>query len=182
MKRTIVGLVERGGKVRTFHVQHATKASVCEILVTNADRASKLYTDEPNLYPETGKEFADHRTVKHSAKEYGRFEDGVMIHTNTIENVSLYSSVAWSASTSIAARLICPATLPSLASAITAAPHSRFSMQNARRLMHNRKKRGWILSPPFGSLAYDRAIRFATPLRVMPRSAGLCPRKEVNLE
>ena len=26
LKRSIVGLVERGGKVRTFHVQHATKA------------------------------------------------------------------------------------------------------------------------------------------------------------
>ena len=87
LKRTVVGLVERGGKVRTFHVQHATKASVREILVTNADRKSKLYTDESNLYPETGKEFATHKTVKHSAKEYGRFEDGVMIHTNTIENV-----------------------------------------------------------------------------------------------
>lgn len=87
MKRAIVGLVERGGKVRTFHVQHATKDAVRDVLVRNADRASILYTDESNLYPVTGKEFATHRTVKHSAKEYARREGDVIVHTNTIENV-----------------------------------------------------------------------------------------------
>ena len=46
LKRTIVGLVERGGRVRSFHVKHATKESVRDILVRNADRASTLYTDE----------------------------------------------------------------------------------------------------------------------------------------
>ncbi|MCG6121807.1 MAG: IS1595 family transposase [Microvirga sp.] len=87
LKRTVVGLVERGGQVRTFHVQHATKASVRDILVQNADRQSTLYTDESNLYPVTGKEFGAHRTVKHSAKEYARREGDVVVHTNTIENV-----------------------------------------------------------------------------------------------
>ncbi|MDG4855270.1 MULTISPECIES: IS1595 family transposase [unclassified Mesorhizobium] len=82
-KRTIVALVERGGSVRSFHVQHATKATVRDILVRNADRKSTLYTDESNLYPITGLEFAKHDTVKHSAKEYARGE----VHTNTIENV-----------------------------------------------------------------------------------------------
>lgn len=87
LKRTVVGLVERGGQVSTFHVQHATKASVRDILVQNADRQSTLYTDESNLYPVTGKEFGAHRTVKHSAKEYARREGDVVVHTNTIENV-----------------------------------------------------------------------------------------------
>ncbi len=87
LKRSIVGLVERGGKVRTFHVQHATKASVRDILVRNADRASTLYTDESNLYPTVGAEFGAHRTVKHSAKEYARREGDIVVHTNTIENV-----------------------------------------------------------------------------------------------
>lgn len=82
-KRSIVSLVERGGKVRTFHVQHATRASVREILVRNASRKSKLYTDESRLYTVTGKEFAGHETVKHSVGEYVR---GI-VHTNTIENV-----------------------------------------------------------------------------------------------
>ena len=81
-KRSIVSLVERGGKVRTFHVQHATKASVRDVLVKNASRKSILYTDESRLYTETGKEYAKHETVKHSANEYVR---GI-VHTNTIEN------------------------------------------------------------------------------------------------
>jgi transposase-like protein len=87
LKRTVVGLVERGGKVRTFHVQHATKESVRDILVRNADRGSILYTDESRLYTETGTEYGRHRTVKHSVGEYARREEGVVVHTNTIENV-----------------------------------------------------------------------------------------------
>lgn len=86
-KRSIVALVERGGQVRTFHVERATKANVREVLVRNVSRASVLHTDESNLYPETGKEFAAHRTVKHTAGEYVRYEHGYAIHTNTVENV-----------------------------------------------------------------------------------------------
>jgi hypothetical protein len=82
-KRSVVGLVERGGNARLFHVQHATADSVREILVTNIPRDTTLHTDESRLYTETGKEFASHETVKHSAGEYVR---GV-IHTNTIEGV-----------------------------------------------------------------------------------------------
>lgn len=82
-KRTVVSLVERGGKVRSFHVQHATKDIVRDILVRNADRSSTLYTDESRLYTTTGEEYANHETVNHSRKEYARGE----VHTNTIENV-----------------------------------------------------------------------------------------------
>lgn len=87
IKRTVVSLVERGGKVRSFHVEHATKDSVREILFTNASRKSVLYTDESRLYTELGKDFDQHRTVNHSAKEYARYEGDKVIHTNTIENV-----------------------------------------------------------------------------------------------
>ncbi len=68
-------------------MKHATKGSVRDILVRNADRKSILYTDESNLYPATGKEYAKHGTVKHSAKEYARREGDTVVHTNTIENV-----------------------------------------------------------------------------------------------
>lgn len=86
-KRIIVGLIERGGKTRTFHVQNATKDTVRDILVTNADRKSKLYTDESRLYDGVGGEYASHRTVKHSAKEYARREGLDVVHSNSIENV-----------------------------------------------------------------------------------------------
>ena len=76
-----MALVERGGRVRSFHVETATKDTVRQILVTNASRASKLHTDESNLYMAVGKEFAGHETVTHSADEYVRGD----VHTNTIE-------------------------------------------------------------------------------------------------
>lgn len=86
-KRSIVALAERGGSVRSFHVEHATKASVRDVLVRNADRKSTLMTDESNFYPITGQEFADHATVKHTGGEYVRYEADRIVHTNTIENV-----------------------------------------------------------------------------------------------
>lgn len=86
-KRVVVGLVERGGKARMFHIDRATKDDVRDILVRNADRKSDLMTDESNFYPITGKEFASHATVKHTAGEYVRYEETRVVHTNTIENV-----------------------------------------------------------------------------------------------
>jgi len=82
-RTSVVALVERGGKVRSFHVKSATKASVREILYTNVPRNTVLHTDESRLYTETGKSYAEHHTVMHSAGEYVR---GI-VHTNTIENV-----------------------------------------------------------------------------------------------
>jgi transposase-like protein len=86
-KRVVIGLVERGGKVRTFHINHATKDSVRDILVRNVSRDTNLITDESRLYTETGKEYASHKTTKHSRKEYVRYENGFAIHSNTIEGV-----------------------------------------------------------------------------------------------
>lgn len=83
-KRTIVALVERGGNVRSFHMDgNATAQTVREIVVRNASRESTLFTDQSKLYTRLGEEFATHETVNHLAKEYVR--DG-NIHTNTIEN------------------------------------------------------------------------------------------------
>jgi hypothetical protein len=80
-KRAVVSLVERGGSVRSFHVETATKESVREILVKNVRRSTRLHTDESRLYTETGKEYAAHETVCHSDSEYVRGD----VHTNTIE-------------------------------------------------------------------------------------------------
>ena len=80
-------LSSAAAQVRSFHVQNATKESVREILVRNADRKSTLNTDESRLYTETGTEFAKHRSVKHSAGEYVRYEADGVVHSNTVENV-----------------------------------------------------------------------------------------------
>ena len=86
-KRTVVGLVERGGKVRTFHVQHATAETVRDILVRNVDRASNLHTDSSRLYTRTGEEFSTHKTTNHAHGEYVRYEGDTVVHSNTIEGV-----------------------------------------------------------------------------------------------
>ncbi|RWI93431.1 IS1595 family transposase [Mesorhizobium sp.] len=86
-KRTVVGLVERGGSVRMFHLNDATASTVRDVLVRNVDRASTLYTDSSRLYTRTGEEYASHKTTNHAQGEYVRYEGGETIHSNTIENV-----------------------------------------------------------------------------------------------
>ena len=83
-KRAIVSLVERGGSVRSFHVQRADKDTVADIVKENVSREARLMTDESKLY--RGSEVARHDTVRHVAKEYVRYEKGQpAIHSNTIE-------------------------------------------------------------------------------------------------
>lgn len=81
-KRTIVGLVERGGEARMIHIYgRVTSENVRDVLVRHADRKSRLHTDESKLYPSIGGEFAKHETVNHGAKEYARGD----VTTNSVE-------------------------------------------------------------------------------------------------
>ena len=80
-KRAVVALVERGGRVRTFHPAVADGETVAKIVRENIARETRLHTDESRLYPSVGKEFAAHETVKHSAGEYARGD----VHTNSAE-------------------------------------------------------------------------------------------------
>lgn len=80
-KRVIVTLVERGGKVRSFHVPRADKATVAKIVLDNISHESRLHTDESSLYRNAELVFASHETVKHSAKEYARGD----VHCNSAE-------------------------------------------------------------------------------------------------
>jgi transposase-like protein len=82
-KRPVLALVERGGEVRSFHIENSTVAEVAPIVRDNLARESVMMTDESNLYTRLGTEFADHQTVRHGIGEYGRGD----IHTNTIEGV-----------------------------------------------------------------------------------------------
>lgn len=80
-KRAVFALVERGGIARAFHMKRVTGDTVRDALVRNADRKSRLHTDESRLYPTVGAEFATHETVNHSAKEYARGD----VTTNSVE-------------------------------------------------------------------------------------------------
>jgi transposase-like protein len=86
-KRTVVALVERGGEVRAVAMtgKPVTAKNVREVLVRHADRKSRLHTDESNLYPAVGEEFAKHETVNHSQGEYARGKGDALVTTNTME-------------------------------------------------------------------------------------------------
>jgi transposase-like protein len=83
-KAAVVSLVEREGEVRSRHVANVNATTLRPILVTLASRKSTLMTDESNVYPAVGTEFANHESVNHSANEYVRL--GGFVHTNTAEN------------------------------------------------------------------------------------------------
>jgi transposase-like protein len=80
-KRAIVSLVERGGRVRSFHPATADGETVAKIVRENIERETRLHTDESRLYHKVGTEFAAHETVNHSAKEYARGD----VTTNSVE-------------------------------------------------------------------------------------------------
>lgn len=80
-KRAILSLVERGGRVRSFHPGVADGATVAAIVRDNIAREARLHTDESRLYKKVGAEFATHETVTHSHGEYVRGD----VHTNTVE-------------------------------------------------------------------------------------------------
>ena len=82
-KEAVVSLVDRDGKVRSFHVPQVTAATLRPILVSHIDRKSFLMTDESKVYSTVGREYAGHGTVNHSIDEYVRH--GGFLHTNTVE-------------------------------------------------------------------------------------------------
>ena len=81
-KEAAFSLVERGGRVRSFHVPKANAKTLKPILKAQIDGRSRLMTDEASVYGPLGRDFAEHGTVKHSIGEYVRGD----IHTNTVEN------------------------------------------------------------------------------------------------
>jgi transposase-like protein len=79
--RPVVALVERGGRAKVFHVAVADKATVQRLVIENVHPASRLHTDESNLYKGSADVFASHETVKHSTGEYVRGD----VHNNSAE-------------------------------------------------------------------------------------------------
>lgn len=80
-KMPIVSLVQRGGAVRSFHVDHANKVTVAAIVTQNVRRESRLHTDESRLYRGADAHVAAHETVHHASGEYARGD----VNTNSVE-------------------------------------------------------------------------------------------------
>lgn len=81
-KMKLVSLVERTGEKRTFHVANVTAETARAVLKSQVNPAAHLMTDEAQVYVKAGREFAQHSTVAHGAKEYARGR----VNTNTIES------------------------------------------------------------------------------------------------
>lgn len=82
-KEAAFSLVERDGKVRSFHVPAVNAKNLRPILEKHVSKKSYLMTDEARVYPKMGEGFAGHGTVNHSEQEYAR---GTFWHTNSVEN------------------------------------------------------------------------------------------------
>lgn len=80
-KQIVMSLVERGGRVRSFHVPNVTADTLGPILGRHAHPDSRFMTDEAAVYKYMGWNFAGHETVNHHAKEYVRDD----AYTNTVE-------------------------------------------------------------------------------------------------
>jgi transposase-like protein len=94
IKRPVVALVERGGKLRARHIPNVTAKSVREVLKKYVKPETHLVTDTSLVAEHVGKGFAKHSAVNHSKDEYVR---GIA-YTNTAESFfaivkrSLYGS------------------------------------------------------------------------------------------
>ncbi len=81
-KEAVVSLLERDGKVRSYHLPEVNRANLRPMMTAQIDRKSYLMTDDAKVYKSIGREYAGHGSVNHSAEEYVR---GTYWHTNTIE-------------------------------------------------------------------------------------------------
>ncbi len=80
-KATVLGMVERGGRVRARVVPSRRGGGFSREVRANINPDSILYTDDWVAYKPLSREFADHRVINHSA---GSYVEG-SIYTNTIE-------------------------------------------------------------------------------------------------
>jgi transposase-like protein len=80
-KHTVFSLVQRGAGVRSVHITGKTFDGIKRTLRGNVSPDAVLMTDDARMYKKIAKEFAEHKSVNHSAGEYVRGD----AHTNTVE-------------------------------------------------------------------------------------------------
>src|SRR5215210_560865 len=82
-KPTILGMVERGGRVRLRVIPSRRGPGLSREVRTHVNPQSMIFTDDWQAYKQLRHEYLDHRIINHSA---GLYVDGDT-HTNTIEGV-----------------------------------------------------------------------------------------------
>ncbi len=76
-KLAVVSVMERGGAVRSFHVDRADKMTVAKIVTDNVSKEATLFTDESRLYTGADAHVARHESVHHARGEYARGSDKI---------------------------------------------------------------------------------------------------------
>jgi len=82
-KDVVLGMVEREGELRTFHIPNTKAVTVQGAVRDNVAKGATMMTDEDNAFLGLAREYF-HHTVNHSKGEYVRH---FTIHANTIESV-----------------------------------------------------------------------------------------------
>lgn len=80
-KTSVVGMVERGGRVRARVVPDRGAETLHRVSRAHIESSADVFTDEWKPYVNVGKNFASHRRIRHKANIY---VDGD-VHTQTIE-------------------------------------------------------------------------------------------------
>lgn len=80
-KTPVMGIVKRGGKIKTKVVPDTQTHTILNMLSDNVKFGSQLITDDYLVYRKASRIGLFHKSVNHSKKEYARGE----AHTNTIE-------------------------------------------------------------------------------------------------
>ncbi len=82
-KSTVLGAIERGGKLRLRKARSNRKGQITAFLnAVVADNAAAIYTDELKSYKKVGDADTVHESVNHRLEEWVRGD----VHTNTVES------------------------------------------------------------------------------------------------
>ena len=87
----VLAIVDRETRtMKSFTFDRLSAAEVHPIVLNNISREARLMTDEATMYRKIGKQFAEHGTTLHGAKQFVDYTDRT-IHTNTVEGaVSIF--------------------------------------------------------------------------------------------
>ena len=80
-KSMVVGMVQRGGKIKAKHIKEYWTPTALKNLTDNIERGTRLITDDSSIMGKTNRLGYLHDSIKHSTKKYVKGD----IHTNTIE-------------------------------------------------------------------------------------------------
>lgn len=80
-KPTVLGMVERGGRVRARVIDSRHGATLSRAVTAHVNPESILFTDDWGSYKPLRRHYIDHKVINHSA---GRYVEGE-VYTNTIE-------------------------------------------------------------------------------------------------